>query len=85
MSQELIDKLAECKRISDNHRRARDYHKEQTAKVKQLNQDNLLKLNNANQDYLKLQKEYYYWRSVTFAITVFALAMTVLFFHCLRK
>jgi len=37
MSQELIDKLAECKRIADNHRRARDYHKEQTAKVKQLN------------------------------------------------
>ena len=81
----LTEKLAECRRISDNHRRARDYHKEQNAKVKQLNQDNLLKLNNANQDYLKLQKEYYYWRSVTFAITVFALAMTVLFFHCLRK
>ena len=85
MSQELLDKLAECKRIADNHRRARDYHKEQTAKVKQLNQDNLHKLNNANQDYIKLQKEFYYWRSVTFAITIFALAMTVLFFHCLRK
>jgi len=85
MSQELFDKLAECRRISDNHRRARDYHKEQNAKVKQLNQDNLLKLNNANQDYLKLQKQYYYWRLVTFAITVFALAMTVLFFHFLRK
>lgn len=85
MSQELYDKLAECKRIADNHRRARDYHKEQNAKVKQLNEDNLLKLNNANQDYLRLQKEYYYWRSVTFAITIFALAITVLFFHCLRK
>lgn len=85
MSQELIDKLAECKRISDNHRRARDYHKEKCANLKQSIEDNLLKLNHANQDYLKLQKEYFYWRSVTFAITVFAIAMTVLFFHCLRK
>jgi len=85
MSQELLDKLAECKRIADNHRRARDYHKEQNAKVKAINQDHLLKLNNANQDYMKLQKEFYYWRSVTFAITCFALAMTVLFFHCVRK
>jgi len=85
MSQELIDKLAECKRIADNHRRARDYHKEKCANLKQSIEDNLLKLNHANQDYLKLQKEYYYWRSVTFAIIVFALAMTVLFFHCLRK
>jgi hypothetical protein len=85
MSQELIDKLAECKRIADNHRRARDYHKEKCANLKQSIEDNLLKLNHANKDYLKLQKEYYYWRSVTFAITVFALAMTVLFFHCLRK
>jgi hypothetical protein len=85
MSQELLKKLAECKRIADNHRRARDYHKEKNAEIKQLNQINLMKLNNANQNYMKLQKEYYYWRSVTFAITIFALAMTVLFFNCLRK
>jgi len=35
MSQELIEKLAECKRIADNHRRARDYHKEKCANLKQ--------------------------------------------------
>jgi hypothetical protein len=32
---ELQNKLAECRRHSDNHRRSRDYHKEQSADLRE--------------------------------------------------
>lgn len=92
--QELIElqaKLDECRRHSDNHRRSRDYHKEQSAdlreEVKELNglvefwQTQFGKMDNA---YVTERRNCHVWSTVAYVAIAFSIAMTVLFFWAVR-
>jgi CHASE3 domain sensor protein len=84
---EIIDiksKLDECRRHSDNHRRSRDYHKEQAAKFRQE-----LAITSEIADRLQdrldnKEAEIGRWSTALFIIGVYAIAMTVLFAWIVR-
>jgi chromosome segregation ATPase len=89
---ELQTKLAECRRHSDNHRRSRDYHKEQAAdlreEVKELEQlvefwkSQFEKMDEAhNQE----RRSSDVWVTVSFIAISFSIAMSVLFFWAVRN
>lgn len=84
---EIIDlraKLDECRRHSDNHRRSRDYHKEQAAKFRQ-ELAMASEIADRLQDRLdEKEAEIGRWSTALFIIGVYAIAMTVLFAWIVR-
>lgn len=88
----LKAKLAECKRLSDNHRRARDYHKESVAMLRKDNEDlkgsvdfwidQHQRMDNA---YCESRRHQEAWRNLAYVLFIFASAMSVLFFWAVRK
>jgi hypothetical protein len=89
---ELQNKLAECRRHSDNHRRSRDYHKEQSAdlreEVKEL--QGVIEFWKGQHDkmddaYVNERRSAYIWSTVSVVLAIFSIAMSVLFFWAIRK
>lgn len=89
---ELQKKLDECRRHSDNHRRSRDYHKEQAAdlreEVKELNslvefwKDQHTRMDNA---YCTSRRHHEVWMATAIVMSIFSVAMSVLFFWAVRN
>ena len=84
--------LAECRRHSDNHRRSRDYHKEQAAKYKKA----ILELMDTNKfwhiqhsklddAYQEAHRHHQAWMTFGIIILSYAIGMTVLFAWCIRS
>ena len=84
--------LAECRRHSDNHRRSRDYHKEQSAELRKDIQelqgdlefwkDQHTRMDNA---FVKERRDAHLWSTIAFVFIGFSIGMTVLFFWALRS
>ena len=89
---ELQKKLEECRRHSDNHRRSRDYHKEQAAdlreEVKELeNVIDFWKGQHEKMDNAFCEARYHHqrWMSIAIALGIFSIGMSVLFFWAVRN
>jgi chromosome segregation ATPase len=88
---ELQKKLEECRRHSDNHRRSRDYHKEQAAdlreEVKELEGTlEFWRAQHTKMDNAFCEARYHHqrWMSIAIVLGIFSLGMTVLFFWAVR-
>jgi hypothetical protein len=87
----LKSELAECRRHSDNHRRSRDYHKEQSAKLrKQVEELSIdkefweIQHSLMEEDYQEAHRHHHGWMTFAVIVTGYAIAMTVLFAWCIR-
>ena len=83
--------LAECRRHSDNHRRSRDYHKEQAAKYRKEIEDlnigkEFWEIQHTKMDeaYQEARRHHQGWMTYAWIITAYAIGMTVLFAWCIR-
>ena len=84
--------LAECRRHSDNHRRSRDYHKEQAAKLRKEIEDlkigkDFWEIQHSKMDdhYQESFRHHQNWMTYGLIITAYAIGMTVLFAWCIRQ
>jgi hypothetical protein len=89
---ELQKKLEDCRRHSDNHRRSRDYHKEQAAdlreEVKELEGTVEFwrsQFDKMDQAYVKERRSSDVWVTVSFVAICFSIGMSVLFFWAVRN
>lgn len=89
---ELQTKLEDCRRHSDNHRRSRDYHKEQAAElredVKELEASTEFwrkQFEKIDQAYVKERRNTDVWITVAFTAICFSIAMSILFFWAVRN
>jgi len=87
----LKSELADCRRHSDNHRRSRDYHKEQSAKFRKeieelMNSNEFWHIQNdeLSEAYNEAFRHHRGWMIYGIVITSYAIAMTVLFGWCIR-
>lgn len=88
----LKSELAECRRHSDNHRRSRDYHKEQSAKYrKQIEELEvgkefwMIQHGMMEEDYQEANRHHHRWMTFAIIMTGYAIGMTVLFAWCIRQ
>ena len=84
--------LAQCRRHSDNHRRSRDYHKEQVAKLRKEIELLTEAVNWWHNEHSELDAEltecqmhHRGWMIFAIIMSSYALAMTVLFAWCVRS
>jgi len=84
--------LAESRRHADNHRRSRDYHKEQASKYKKeildlMDTNEFWHIQHSKMDeaYQEAHKHHQAWMTFAFIITGYAIGMTVLFAWCIRS
>lgn len=89
---ELQKKLEECRRHSDNHRRSRDYHKEQSAELREDVKELEASLefwksqfDKMDQAYVQERRLVSVWSTVAFVAIAFSIAMSVLFFWAVRN
>ena len=88
----LNAKLAECKRHADNHRRSRDYHKEQAADLREEVKDlqgavEFWKAQHTKMDNAYCDARYHHqrWMTIAIALAIFSIGMSVLFFSAINK
>lgn len=89
---ELQKKLEDCRRHSDNHRRSRDYHKEQSADLREnVKELELLiefwrkQFEKMDQAYVQERRSVNVWSTVAFIAIAFSIGMSVLFFWAVRN
>jgi uncharacterized coiled-coil DUF342 family protein len=84
--------LAECRRHADNHRRSRDYHKEQAAKLRK--EIDLLteavswwhnEHDQLDAELSESQRHHRAWMAFSILMASYAIGMTVLFAWCIRS
>ncbi len=90
--EELRAKLAKCRADSDNHRRSRDYHKEQSAELrkelevikkdKDFWEQSLFEMEEAKWNYIR---KYETWRTVATIFIGFTVAISAFFFAILHS
>lgn len=84
--------LAQCRRHADNHRRSRDYHKEQVAKLRK----DIIELQESvewwhnehdqlDAELSECQRHHRAWMAFSIVMVSYAIAMTVLFAWCVRS
>jgi hypothetical protein len=87
----LLLQLNECRRHSDNHRRSRDYHKEQSAKLRK----EIIELMDTNEfwhiqhskmedAYQEAHRHHQAWMTFSIIAAAYGVAMTVLFAWAIR-
>ena len=87
----LNAQLTECKRHSDNHRRSRDYHKEQVAKLRKeveelMDTNEFWQIQHSKMEelYQEAHRHHQAWMTFSFVAVSYAIGMTVLFAWCVR-
>ena len=90
--EKLQAQLEKCRRISDNHRRSRDYHKEAAAALRKDNDGQRLakefwiKQHELMDDaYQQAYSHHQAWMTIAIALGFFAIGMSVLFFWAVRQ
>jgi uncharacterized coiled-coil DUF342 family protein len=88
----LKSELAESRRHADNHRRSRDYHKEQAAKLRK--EIDLLteavswwhnEHDQLDAELSECQRHHRAWMAFSIVMASYAIGMTVLFAWCIRS
>jgi uncharacterized coiled-coil DUF342 family protein len=88
----LKSELAESRRHADNHRRSRDYHKEQAAKLRK--EIDLLteavswwhnEHDQLDAEITECQRHHRAWMAFSIVMASYAIGMTVLFAWCIRS
>ena len=88
----IQSELAQCRRHADNHRRSRDYHKEQVAKLRKeieelMDTNEFWHIQHSKMDdaYQEAHRHHQAWMTFSFVALTYAIAMTVLFAWCIRQ
>lgn len=84
--------LAQCRRHADNHRRSRDYHKEQVAKLREEIKSLQESVEWWHHEHSELdaeltesQRHHRGWMAFAVLMASYAIGMTVLFAWCMRS